>query len=119
MWCHGPRNSGRARLPVVRHHLLMVSGGPGDHWRTDLLHWHLPAFGEPQDPLIKQIANLGGLSILENAPWAATLWDAWVRQDDQKATQLAALVEPLTQLRDKLRAEAIAGGWEIADEPEG
>jgi hypothetical protein len=102
------------------HHLLMASGGPGDHWLTDLLGWHLPAFGEPHDGLIRQIIQFGGQSTLEKAPWADTLGGAWPRWtgDDATALQLAALVEPLTQLRDQLRAEALAGGWEIATEPE-
>ena len=98
----------------------MASGGPGDYWLTDLLHWRLPAFGEPQDALIKQIIQFGGQSTLEKAPWVSTLGAAWPRwaQDAAKTTELAALVEPLTDLRDKLRAEAISAGWEIAAEPE-
>lgn len=32
----------------------MNSGGPGDHWSTDIFRWNLPAFGEPSDTLIRE-----------------------------------------------------------------
>jgi hypothetical protein len=93
----------------------MVSGGPGDHWLTDPMNWHLPALGRPQDDLIREIIRLGGLQTLEKPPWDArlmTLWPRWTERSEE-APRLAALVTPLLELRDRLRAEAIDGGWEV------
>lgn len=94
---------------------VVASGGPGDHWLTDLLSWHLPAFGDPQDQLILQIVQLGGQRALEQPPWLELLSRSWPRwhPSGDSAVELAALIAPLTALRDELRTAAIANGWEV------
>jgi hypothetical protein len=84
----------------------MPNGKPGDHWLTDLLHWKRPAFGEPVDGLLKEIAELGGELVLERSPWKEQLWDLWPAWDRSEAKDagIVALVQPLIQLRDHLRA---------------
>jgi hypothetical protein len=83
----------------------MVSGKPGDHWLTDLTDWHIPAFGDPVDGLIVAILDLGGEGALNQSPWKERLWDLWPRwgRSDLKDRQIDAFVQPLTQLRDRLR----------------
>jgi hypothetical protein len=67
------------------------------------------------DSLLREIVKLGGESILDRSPWRERLWDLWPRwsRDEVKDAEIAALVEPLTQLRDRLRTEAMERGWEI------
>lgn len=96
----------------------MASGGPGDDWLTDLMNWQLPAFGQPQDDLIRSIVELGGVRTLELPPWGDTLTQLWSRRRRWRRSRgererLAALVAPLTDLRDRLHAEALDRGWEV------
>jgi hypothetical protein len=91
------------------------NGKPGDHPLTDLLHWNSPVFGEPVDSLLREIVKLGGERILDRPPWVGRLWDLWPRwsRSGVKDAEIAALVEPLTVLRDQLKAEAKERGWEV------
>ena len=93
----------------------MPNGKPGDHPPTDLLHWDSPAFGEPVDSLLREIVKLGGESVLDRSPWRERLLDLWPRwgRDEAKDAKIAALAEPLTQLRDRLKTEAVERGWEV------
>ena len=93
----------------------MPNGKPGDHWVTDLTYWNRPVFGEPVDSLLKEIMALGGERILERSPWREQLWHLWPRwgRSEAKDTDIAALAEPLTQLRDRLKTEARERGWEV------
>jgi hypothetical protein len=76
--------------------------------------WDRPAFGEPNDSLIRDIRRFGGDRLLQDdQPLGRRLWDLWPqwgRVDEQALRQLAA---DLTTIRDDLRAEAKASGWEI------
>lgn len=67
------------------------------------------------DSLIREIMKLGGEGVLDGSPWREQIWDLWPRwgRSEAKDSEIAALVEPLTQLRDKLRAEARERGREI------
>lgn len=67
------------------------------------------------DSLLREIVRLGGESILDHSPWQERLWDLWPRwvRNEAKDAGIAALVEPLTQLRDRLKTEAMERGWEI------
>ena len=93
----------------------VASGGPGDHWETDLLQWGLPAFGEPIDGLLVEIFNLGGARCLDRQPLREDLWELWPRwgRSDGKDKRLRELVEPLVNLRDRLRVQGQERGWEI------
>jgi hypothetical protein len=95
--------------------LRMPNGKPGDHWLTDLITWNHPVFGEPVDSLLKEIVRLGGERLLEGSPWQEQLWDTWPRwgRSEAKDAKVAALVEPLTELRDHLKAEARERGWKV------
>jgi hypothetical protein len=95
--------------------MSVPNGKPGDHPLTDLIHWKSPVYGEPVDSLLREVLQLGGESILDRSPWLERLWDLWPRwtRDAVKDGEIAALVEPLTQLRNRLRTEAIERGWEI------
>ena len=92
----------------------MPNGKPGDHWLTDLVHWNRPAFGEPIDSLLQEIVRLGGEGLLESSPWQERLWDAWPTWgcSEAKDAAIAAMVEPLTEIRDRLKAAARERGWE-------
>ena len=89
-------------------------GGPGDHWYTDIFTWERPAFGEPSDSLIRDIRRFGGDRLLQDdQPLGQRLWDLWPqwgRVDEQALRQLAADLAPI---RDDLRANAKASGWEV------
>jgi hypothetical protein len=89
-------------------------GGPGDHWYTDIFSWERPAFGEPADSLIKYIWRLGGGAYLQDdhplARRLSDLWPQWGRVDEVARERLAA---DLASLRDELRRDAIARGWEV------
>ena len=93
----------------------MPSGGPGDHWQTDLLTWELPAFGEPIDGLLVEVIGLGGAAVLDAPPWGESLWELWTHpgRSEREDDRLTALVERLTDLRDQLRRDARERGWEI------
>jgi hypothetical protein len=89
-------------------------GGPGDHWYTDLFTWQRPAFGEPNDSLIRDIHRYGGDRLLQDdQPLGQRLWELWPhwgRVDEQALRQLAVDLAPI---RDDLRANAEASGWEV------
>lgn len=92
----------------------MAAGGPGDHWRTDVLQWDLPAFGEPADSLIKEISTLGGSARLEDdTVLGQRLWELWPRWGRVDRAALAEVSDDLETLRDDLLAEARARGWEV------
>jgi len=93
----------------------VANGRPGDHWQTDLLRWGLPAFGQPIDGLLVEIIGLGGAPILDAPPWLEGLWELWPHwgRSELQDQRLSALVEPLTDLRDRLRRDARERGWEI------
>lgn len=92
----------------------MNMGGPTDHWYTDIFTWNRPAFGEPIDSLIRDIRHFGGDALLQDdQPLGRRLWDLWpqwARVDEQRLSRLAA---DLARIRDDLRADANARGWEV------
>ena len=49
------------------------------------------------------------------SPWDAKLGNLWPRwsSDDEMTPEIAALVGPLTEMRDRLQREAADSGWEI------
>jgi len=93
----------------------MPNGKPGDHWLTDLVHWNRAVFGEPIDGLLRQVVALGGERILDSPPWQEQLWDTWPAwgRSESKDTKIAAMIQPLTELRDRLQSEARERGWEV------
>lgn len=94
----------------------MTAGGPGDHWLTDVLHWDLPAFGEPIDSLIRDIIRFGGQKELEEGkPIARSLNKLWwpPHREASGGAELQELSLTLLNLRDRLRKEAIDGGREV------
>jgi hypothetical protein len=95
----------------------MNMGGPGDHWLTDLKHWDRPAFGEPLDGILRDILQLGGERLLEEPPWHERLWDTWPNwgRSEDKDAALARYTAELADLRDDLRRDAVARGWEMPD----
>lgn len=92
----------------------MASGGPGDHWQTDLLTWNLPAFGEPLDSVLREIYRYGGEQALSKEPWPETLWRVWSRwgRTESDDAELRRITPELQALRDRLRADAKERGWE-------
>ncbi len=102
------------RLEVACEDRAMNMGGPGDHWRTDIFSWDRPAFGEPVDSLVREIYDLGGHALLEDdQPLGRRLskhWPRWKRVSDEALSELAS---DLVTVRDRLRAEAVARGWEV------
>lgn len=93
----------------------MASGGPGDHWLTDLTKWGLPAFGEPADSAIRDIIRFGGQQVLEASPWRERLTHVWPRwsSSPEQVEALKQCTGELISLRDQLERDAIARGWEL------
>jgi hypothetical protein len=92
----------------------MNMGGPTDHWYTDLFIWQRPAFGEPTDSLIRDIRRYGGDHLLRDGqPLAERLWDLWPRWGRVNYRALDQLTRDLQQIRDGLRRDAEANGWEV------
>ena len=96
----------------------MASGGPGDHWRTDLVSWGRAPFGEPVDGLLQDIGRLGGSRHLEGTELGLRLDGTWSRRQRRGRSgpadpELLQLADDLARLRDRLRAEAVARGWEV------
>ncbi len=77
----------------------MASGGPGDHWQTDLLTWNLPAFGEPLDSLLREIYRYGGEHALSKEPWPETLGRAWSRYERSESDDAELRQRITSQLR--------------------
>jgi len=85
---------------------------------TDILYWKLPAFGEPQDSLIRDIVQFGGRSRLDDGTrLGRTLNRLWLPSpnDKQRTAELEEVAQVLQSLRDQLRQEAIDGGWEVSE----
>ena len=82
---------------------------------TDLLVWNLPAYGEPVDGLLREVAALGGERALDAAPWSPRLWDLWPRwgRSEDKDDELQTLERDLAAFRDQLRRDAEERGWEV------
>ena len=93
----------------------MASGGPGDHPLTDLLLWHRPTYGEPVDSLLREVAALGGETVLDAPPRSPRLWDLWPPwgRGEQKDELLRELERDLVGLRDRLRHDAQERGGEV------
>ena len=92
----------------------MAAGGPGDHWHTDIFIWNRPAFGEPADSLIREIAAYGGAQLLEdNDALGKRLWDLWPQWGQVDTEALQRLTQDLKQVRDQLKLEALRRGWEV------
>ena len=93
----------------------MASGGPGDHPLTDLLLWDLTACGEPVDSLVRDVAALGGETVLDAPPWLPRLWDLWLHptRSEHRDELLRDLERDLVELRDRLRQDAQERGWEV------
>jgi len=78
-----------------------MNGKPGDHPIADIvLHQH-PTWFPLADDLVREIVELGGRQALE-----AEI-DIW------KPPPTAELESRLESLRDRLRSEAKARGWEL------
>ncbi|NNM45232.1 hypothetical protein [Knoellia koreensis] len=88
--------------------------GRCDHWRTDIFSWDRPAFGEPVDSLIRDIYDFGGHDLLEDdQPLGLRLSQLWSRRRRGAGDALDELAAVLLPIRDRLRAEAKARGWEV------
>ncbi|RYC14200.1 hypothetical protein [Nocardioides zhouii] len=91
----------------------MSMGGPGDHWYTDMFTWERPAFGEPTDSLIREIRHLGGDSLLQDGqPLAHRLWELWPQWGRVDERALSRLAVDLVPIRDELRQDSQARGWD-------
>ena len=87
----------------------MASGGPGDHWFTDIFTWNLPAFGEPSDTLIRDIRRFGGADLLaDGQPLSRRLWELWPHWAGVDERHLEQLSSDLATVRDELRRSAVA-----------
>lgn len=92
----------------------MNMGGPNDHWYTDTFTWERPAFGEPTDSLTRDIRRFGGDSLLQDGqPLAQRLWDLWPQWGRVDERALGRLAADLVTIRDELRTDAQARGWEF------
>jgi hypothetical protein len=91
----------------------MSMGGPGDHWYTDLFAWERPVFGEPTDSLIRDIRRFGGDRLLQDdQPLGRRLWNLWPPWGHVSERDLRELAADLVPMRDDLRAQAEASGWD-------
>lgn len=87
----------------------MANGKPGDHPLTDILNWKTEVFGPEADNLIREIVRLGGERRLETPPLNLLALDPRYNA----STDLDSLTRALRNLRDALRADAEARGWEM------
>jgi hypothetical protein len=46
----------------------VINGKPGDHPKTNIVHWNLEVVGIAADDLIREIVRLGGADDLERPP---------------------------------------------------
>ena len=92
----------------------MNMGGPTDHWYTDIFTWNRSAFGEPIDSLIRDIRDSGGDALLQDdQPLGRRLWDLWPQWGRVNDQMLSRLAVDLVAIRDELRTDAKARGWEV------
>lgn len=92
----------------------MNMGGPRDHWYTDLFTWDLDVFGEPVDSLIRDIRRYGGDRQLQDGAALARELDLLSRPPPKAGDQtMVDLADRLQVVRDRLRQEAMARGWEV------
>ena len=86
------------------------SGHPGDHWKTDLLTWGLPVFGEPADGFLREVFGLGGEGALDGQPWLQTLVQLSPAsgQPVPSHAQLEQLTDHLRRLLDTLRGAPLS-----------
>lgn len=96
----------------------MSSGGPGDHWLTDLFIYQVAVFGEPIDSLLRDIRRFGGERLLTGDPWASRLEGAWPlwrspTEQGESLLELRRMAPELQRLRDQLYDEAVSAGWEL------
>ena len=79
----------------------MGSGGPGDHPVTDIVSYPLPVYSPAADALIRDIAQLVPTYRLHE------LMDGW------SPPPIDEFTAKLRSLRDELRRNAQARGWEV------
>ena len=92
----------------------MNMGGPGDHWYTDVFCWDRPAFGEPIDSLLRDVKKYGGDTFLRDGqPLARRLSALWWPLGAKGSRELGGVTAELQALRNQLRADTEAGGWEV------
>ena len=85
----------------------LPSGKPGDHPYTDSVIHHLAVYSPSADGLVREIAKLADeRTRRELADLLFLRFNVYDRPD------VAELERVLTDLRDRLRREASARGWE-------
>lgn len=85
----------------------MPNGKPGDHPYTDIVLHGRRAYSATADALVREIATLADERTRREL--ARTLFE---RYNEWAEPDLAGLERELTELRDRLRQEASARGWE-------
>jgi hypothetical protein len=84
------------------------NGKAGDHPLTDILNHGLPVFSPKADALVVEISRLADTKTMANlGDKLLSLWPIPQGED------LVALEAELTDLRDRLRADAVKRGWEV------
>jgi hypothetical protein len=114
----GVHTSSRAAAPGRTASFVPVDG-QADHWLTDIVYWKRPAFGEPQDSMIREIVHFGGRRLLDDGtPLSRTLNRLWVcppNDEQQRTAELEKVAHVLQSLRDQVRQKAIDNGWEVSE----
>jgi hypothetical protein len=83
------------------------NGKPGDHPYTDIVVHHHRVYSDTADALVREIAELADeRTRRELADRLLTDYNEYCRPD------VVALERELTQLRDRLRVDVEARGWE-------
>lgn len=94
----------------------MPNGKPGDHPLTDIVVYELEVFGPRADALIREIVGLGGEAELERRFDLLDLDPSFAHLRESDAhVDLRELEVRLGELRDELRQDRIARGWEVDD----
>jgi hypothetical protein len=83
----------------------MPNGAPGDHPITDILIHGLDVYAPDVDALVREIVDLGGRDRIEKLLF--TQYSPYCSPDVPKLRGV------LTELRDRLVAEAKDRGWEV------
>lgn len=89
----------------------MPNGSPGDHPYTDIVIRGLDVYSAHASTLIREIARLA-----DDRTRRVVLESLFAKYNPMLNPDVAALEQELTQLRDKLLAEARQRGFEVPEE---
>lgn len=89
----------------------MPNGSPGDHPYTDIVIHGIDVYSARASTLVREIARLA-----DDRTRRVVLESLFAKYNSTLNSDVAALEQELTQLRDRLLAEARERGFEVPEE---